>query len=82
MLTVLALLFGCSAVGALVAAEPCEQCGTDPSAGEAEGDVLTGFQHLHPTLASDGTWTAEVDLAEPGAWRVVADARPASPPPR
>jgi hypothetical protein len=37
---------------------------------------LTGFQHVHPTMASDGTWTAEVDLAEPGAWRVVADAWP------
>ena len=35
---------------------------------------LTGFQHLHPTMAADGTWTADVDLAEPGAWRVVVDA--------
>lgn len=38
---------------------------------------LTGFQHLHPTMAADGTWTTAADLAEPGAWRVVADSRPA-----
>ena len=38
---------------------------------------LTGFQHLHPTMAADGTWTADADLAEPGAWRVVADTWPA-----
>ena len=38
---------------------------------------LTGFQHLHPTMTADGTWTADADLAEPGAWRVVADTWPA-----
>lgn len=38
---------------------------------------LSGFQHVHPTMSADGTWTAaDVDLTEPGAWRVVADARP------
>ena len=40
---------------------------------------LTGYQHVHPAMAPDGTWTAEVDLAQPGAWRVVADSNPARP---
>lgn len=31
------------------------------------------FRHLHPDVAGDGTWTAPVDLAEPGDYRVVAD---------
>jgi hypothetical protein len=30
---------------------------------------LTGFQHLHPTMAAGGTWTAPVAALEPGAWR-------------
>ncbi|MEY4231680.1 MAG: hypothetical protein RLZZ362_2529 [Actinomycetota bacterium] len=38
---------------------------------------LTGYQHLHPELAPDGTWTADVDLATPGVWRMVADSSPA-----
>lgn len=38
---------------------------------------LTGFQHLHPTMAADGTWTVDADLAQPDAWRMVADSRPA-----
>jgi hypothetical protein len=33
---------------------------------------FTGYQHVHPTLATDGTWSAELDL-EPGTWRVFAD---------
>jgi hypothetical protein len=38
---------------------------------------LSGFQHLHPTMSADGTWTAaDVDLSTPGAWRVVIDALP------
>jgi hypothetical protein len=34
---------------------------------------LTGYQHLHPTLAADGTWS--VDLATPraGRYRAIAD---------
>ncbi|MGY1700162.1 hypothetical protein [Geodermatophilus sp. SYSU D00766] len=36
---------------------------------------LTGYQHLHPVLAPDGTWTATVALS-PGPWRVLADATP------
>jgi hypothetical protein len=34
---------------------------------------LTGFQHLHPELAADGTWRAEVTLAEAGSYRLFAD---------
>lgn len=34
---------------------------------------LTGFQHLHPTLAADGTWTIPLRLDEPGSYRVLAD---------
>ena len=32
----------------------------------------SGFQHVHPTLAADGTWSAQLDL-RPGTWRVFAD---------
>jgi hypothetical protein len=34
---------------------------------------LTGFQHIHPHMAADGTWTAPVTIAEPGDYRVFAD---------
>ena len=37
---------------------------------------FTGFQHVHPTLAPDGTWTTALDLT-PGEWRVFADLKPA-----
>jgi hypothetical protein len=33
---------------------------------------LTGFQHIHPTMAADGTWTAPVSAAEPGTYRAYA----------
>jgi hypothetical protein len=33
---------------------------------------LTGYQHVHPRLGEDGTWSTAVDL-EPGTWRVFAD---------
>ena len=33
---------------------------------------LTGFQHLHPTMAADGTWTASLAAAEPGGYRAYA----------
>jgi hypothetical protein len=36
---------------------------------------LTGFQHVHPVLSPDGTWTTDVDLT-PGQWRVLADFKP------
>jgi hypothetical protein len=34
---------------------------------------LTGFQHLHPTMAADGTWSAPLRLADAGSYRVLAD---------
>jgi hypothetical protein len=34
---------------------------------------LTGYQHLHPALAADGTWSVPLTLAAPGTWRVFAD---------
>lgn len=38
---------------------------------------LTGYQHVHPAMAPDGTWTVPLDLT-PGSWRVVADTTPAA----
>ncbi len=37
---------------------------------------FTGYQHVHPELAPDGTWTTALDLT-PGQWRVFADFKPA-----
>ncbi|MGW2250068.1 hypothetical protein ACWCXH_07700 [Kitasatospora sp. NPDC001660] len=34
---------------------------------------LTGFQHLHPEPAPDGTWTADLSPLDPGTWRLYAD---------
>ena len=34
---------------------------------------LNHFQHLHPTMHADGTWTTPVELAEAGSYRVFAD---------
>jgi hypothetical protein len=34
---------------------------------------LTGFQHLHPTLAEDGTWSTPLTLPDAGSYRVFAD---------
>ncbi|WP_319459895.1 hypothetical protein [Micromonospora sp. RTP1Z1] len=34
---------------------------------------LTGYQHLHPTMASDGTWSVPLTLTQPGVWRAYAD---------
>jgi hypothetical protein len=33
---------------------------------------LTGFQHVHPMLASNGTWTASLAALRPGTWRLFA----------
>ncbi len=41
---------------------------------------LQDYRHLHPTLADDGTWTARVDLAGPGSYRVITEFSPASDP--
>jgi hypothetical protein len=34
---------------------------------------LTGFQHLHPTMSPDGTWTTPLTLPAAGSYRVFAD---------
>ncbi|QTE02726.1 hypothetical protein [Streptomyces cyanogenus] len=39
---------------------------------------LTGFQHLHPTMAADGTWTADLAPLTAGRWRVFASFTPAA----
>jgi hypothetical protein len=36
---------------------------------------FSGFQHVHPTRAADGTWSVPLGLT-PGAWRVLADFAP------
>ena len=36
---------------------------------------MTGFQHVHPELAGDGSWTTPLGLT-PGDWRVFADFAP------
>ncbi|MEU9123077.1 hypothetical protein AB0C96_24975 [Streptomyces sp. NPDC048506] len=43
---------------------------------------LTGFQHLHPTMAGDGTWTAPLSPQKPGSWRMFASFTPDSGPGR
>jgi hypothetical protein len=39
-------------------------------------DDLADFRHLHPSLADDGTWTTQVDVATPGEYRVIAEFHP------
>ncbi|WP_393101042.1 hypothetical protein [Streptomyces sp. LN325] len=39
---------------------------------------LTGFQHIHPTMAADSTWTADLDTLAPGAWRMFVSFTPHS----
>ncbi len=34
---------------------------------------LTGYQHLHPTQAADGTWSAPIVVPAAGVYRVFAD---------
>jgi hypothetical protein len=34
---------------------------------------LSGFQHLHPTMVPDGTWSVALALAAPGSYRAIAD---------
>jgi hypothetical protein len=34
---------------------------------------LTGFQHLHPEQAQDGSWSVDVRLADAGSYRLFAD---------
>jgi hypothetical protein len=37
---------------------------------------LSGYQHLHPTMAPDGTWSTALTLPAPGVWRMYADFAP------
>lgn len=37
---------------------------------------LSRYQHVHPTLDADGTWSVPVDLGLPGTYRVFADFTP------
>jgi hypothetical protein len=39
---------------------------------------LTSFQHVHPTMAADGTWTVDLALAAPGAYRLFTDVAPSA----
>lgn len=41
---------------------------------------LTGFQHVHPDMAADGTWTAPLAALRPGTWRLYASFVPAGGP--
>jgi hypothetical protein len=38
---------------------------------------LSGFQHVHPTMAGDGTWSIPLSVAAAGQYRVFADFRAA-----
>jgi hypothetical protein len=35
-----------------------------------------GFQHVHPEMAADGTWTVPLTLDDPGSYRAFADFAP------
>jgi hypothetical protein len=37
---------------------------------------LTGFQHVHPIMAADGTWSANLSSLTPGSWRMFASFTP------
>jgi hypothetical protein len=37
---------------------------------------LTGFQHVHPTLGADGSWSVPLTLPEAGPYKVFADFTP------
>lgn len=37
---------------------------------------LSDFQHVHPELDADGTWSVPLDLSAPGEYRVLADFTP------
>jgi hypothetical protein len=39
---------------------------------------LSGFQHVHPERAADGTWSVPLAVAAPGQYRVFADFQPAA----
>ncbi|MBV2362159.1 hypothetical protein [Streptomonospora nanhaiensis] len=37
------------------------------------GRDMTGYQHLHPAMDDDGVWRTDLELADPGPYRVFAD---------
>lgn len=39
---------------------------------------LTGLQHLHPTMAGNGTWSAPLAALRPGTWRLYTSFTPDS----
>ncbi|MFJ8311730.1 MULTISPECIES: hypothetical protein [unclassified Streptomyces] len=39
---------------------------------------LTGFQHIHPTMTADGTWSADLASLTPGTWRMFVSFTPDS----
>jgi hypothetical protein len=39
---------------------------------------LSGFQHLHPQMAGDGTWSVPLTVAAAGQYRIFADFQPAA----
>ncbi|WP_433346836.1 hypothetical protein [Micromonospora sp. CA-111912] len=41
---------------------------------------LSGFRHVHPELAPDGTWRVASPLGGPGVWRAFADFTPTGGP--
>ncbi|WP_204300841.1 hypothetical protein [Actinoplanes campanulatus] len=41
---------------------------------------LSGYQHLHPVLGADGTWSVPIGVDTPGQYRVLADFQPAAEP--
>jgi hypothetical protein len=43
---------------------------------------LTGFQHLHPTMAANGTWSANLAGLQPGSWRLFTQFVPQTGPGR
>ncbi len=51
----------------------------DPEQGGVEAHLIVAsrdlahFQHLHPTMAADGTWSIELTLSAPGAFRAFVD---------
>jgi hypothetical protein len=40
----------------------------------------SGFRHVHPEMAADGTWTLPLQLTEAGSYRVFADFKPENGP--
>jgi hypothetical protein len=40
----------------------------------------SGFQHVHPEMAADGTWSVPLTLPEAGSYRVFADFKPENGP--